>query len=383
MRLDSVIKKTSFEPRPYQTRIIQKVTDKFNGRFIKNNIVETASKSIMIESPTGSGKTCMALLTAKAMQVEIPDLVVCWVAMRRNLLAQAQKENTLMNVNINNIHFVSMFDKHPESVIAARQQGKKILLVIDEAQHDAANSMAYLHNLLTPEFVLGMTATPFRTDRMKLCFDSVVKDAGIHSLIQDGYLSRYNHFTIPDWRAKTVADHYCTDPVRWGKSIFYFVNLEQCFKLHNIFRSRGIVSDVVTGNSDWEEQLDKFRNNETPCLINCMKLTEGFDEPSLHTAWVRPSGRGCTIQMGGRVFRKFPALPLKQIVQSKTTKWPMIRTASPEQQYLWQDDSWVSLTVNPMINRINQNARLAIATAVMSMPEWILKKRKVVKNTIR
>ena len=376
MRLDSIISRTKVEPRPYQRRIVSKLLDMYGGRWKgADGRIEVPARSVMIESPTGSGKTVMGLLGCKALQDEHPDLVVGWVAMRRNLLAQASRENAEKGINVNNIHFVSMFDKSPDKLIEAKAAGRKVLLVIDEAQHDAASSMAHLHNIIEPDYILGMTATPFRTDRMKLCFDKVIKDAGIHQLIQDGYLSKFDHFSIPRWDAETVANHYCSEPERWGKSIFYFVNLQECFRLHGIFRERGVVSDVVTGDSDWESQLDRFREGEIPCLINCMKLTEGFDEPSLQTAWVRDSGKGCTMQMGGRAFRKHADLPVKQIVQSKNTRWPFIRTAMPRMQYLWQGDTWASLQVNPKINQINQNARIAIATTEVEMPEFVLRRQ--------
>lgn len=373
MRLDSIIAKTKVEPRPYQRRIVGKALDMFGGRWVgADGKIETPSKSVMIESPTGSGKTVMALLFCKALQDERKNLTVGWVAMRRNLLAQAARENIEKGIDCENIHFISMFDKSPDALIKAKKDGREVLMVIDEAQHDAASSMAHLHNLIEPEYIMGMTATPFRTDRMKLCFDKVIKDAGIHQLIQDGYLSKFDHYSIPQWDAQTVADHYCAEPERWGKSIFYFVNLNECFNLHQILRSRGVHSDVVTGDTDWEYQLERFRNGETRCLINCMKLTEGFDEPSLHTAWVRDSGKGCTMQMGGRAFRKHPDLPVKQIVQSKNTRWPFIRTAMPRMQYLWQNEEWASLQVNPLINRINNNARFAIATTAVEMPKFVL-----------
>jgi hypothetical protein len=322
-----------------------------------------------------SGKTVMAWLTAKCLQIEIPDLVVGWVAMRRNLLSQAATENAHKGINVRNAHMISMFDRNPEELLLLKQAGRKILLVVDEAQHDAANSMAHLHNTIEPDFILGLSATPFRTDRVKLCFDKVVKDVGIHQLIQDGYLSRYNHYSIPNWNVETVAETYIREPRRWGKSIFYFVNLEQCFTCAAILKSHGVVCDVVTGSTDVEAQLEAFRHGDIPALINCMKLTEGFDAPDLQTAFVRDSGKGCTMQMCGRAFRKFPTIDFKQIVQSKQTRWPMIRTAMPDQQYIWQEDTWLSLTVNPLLNRINQNARLAIATTEVELPQFLTQKR--------
>ena len=246
-------------------------------------------------------------------------------------------------------------------------------LIVDEAQHDAASSMSHLHNLIEPDMILGMTATPFRTDKMKLCFQKVIKDCGIHQLIQDGWLSPYHHFTIPKWTPEEVADHYCADPERWGKSIFFFVSLTDCFELGRIFRERGVKHEVIRGGQPkvTEEALERFEQGEIPCLINCMVLTEGFDCPSLKTAWVRDSSRGPTMQMGGRTFRIHDDLPYKQIVQSKQTKWPFIRTAMPHQQYLWVSDEWRSLKVNPKLNDINQNARMAIAQTEVELPKFV------------
>jgi superfamily II DNA or RNA helicase len=362
----------------------------FNGKYINGaNETEPKARSVMIESPTGSGKTVMAFITAAILKSQYPDLVVGWVAMRRDLLRQAAAANKTLGINIPDIQFCSMFDKNPEVLVQARQDGRKILMVVDEAQHDAANSMAHLHNIIEPDLILGMTATPFRTDRVKLCFDKIVKDAGIHQLIQEGYLAKFHHFSIPKWDVETVANHYCMSPKRWGRSIFYFLTKDDCRDLRDTLCRRGhferwqkavrdhddigmrTMDPVVDGQSDRERQLAAFLNDENDKLINCMVLTEGFDDPSLQTVWVRDSGKGTTMQMAGRVFRQFPSLANKQVVQSKMTRWPMIRTAMPEQQYLWQSDEWRSLTVNPHLQEINNRARLAIAQTEVNMPKFV------------
>lgn len=375
-RVDSTIQNTLLEPRPYQRRVVGMATQMFRGEYVNGmGEHEIAASSVMIESPTGSGKTCMALLAAKTMQHDNDDLVVGWIAMRRNLLGQASKENTEKGINVRNIHFISMFDKNPHELLKAKRKGKRVLVVVDEAQHDAANSMSHLHNVIEPDMILGMTATPFRTDRIKLCFQKVIKDAGIHALIQDGFLSPYHHYTVAKWDPKTLADHYCADPEKWGKSIFYFLDLTQCHELVRILRERQVPVEFVTGSSDRETQIGRFATpvSEGGCdvLINCMVLTEGFDFPGLKTAWVRDSGRGPTMQMGGRVFRKHSELPFKQIVQSKQSRWPFMRTALPSMSYVWVEDEWRSLQVNPKLNEINQNARMAIALTDVELPDFI------------
>ena len=369
MQLESIIADMGVEPREYQSRIIDKTIRMFNGQY-KNGAdeIEPAARSVMIESPTGSGKTIIGLLIAKLLQAQDPSLRIGWVAMRRNLLAQAERENIEKDICVDNIEYISMFDKNPPAVD---------MLIVDEAQHDAASSMAHLHNVIKPKYILGMTATPFRTDRVKLCFDKVIKDAGIHQLIQDGFLSEYHHYTIPKWDIDTLHDTFVRDQTKWGKSIFFFHQLADCFELNERLQASGVVSDVVTGSSDRESQLAAFANGDIAVLINCMVLTEGFDCPDLKTVFCRPSGKGCTMQMCGRAFRKHPSCEYKQIVQSRDSHWPFLKTALPLQQYLWQEDEWRSLTVNPHLNRINLNARLAIATTDVTLPKFINERKTV------
>jgi len=376
----------TLQPRRYQEEITSDAVKMFNGEYIDPHHGKCDPvTSIMIESPTGSGKTAMANMICSALQEADNDLVVGWVAMRRNLLDQARRECLRFNFAIKNIHYTSMFDKNPEALTQARRDGRRILMVIDESQHDAASSMSHLHNTIEPDLVLGMTATPFRTDKMKLCFQKVIKRAGIHQLIQDGFLSPYDHYTIPEWSPHEIADHFCADPGRWGKSIFYFVSLEECYELGRLFAKRGVSHAVVKGGQQkaTDDILERFENGEIQCLINCMVLTEGFDCPSLKTAWVRDSSRGPTMQMGGRTFRIFGDLPVKQIVQSKQTKWPFVRTAMPHQQFVWVHDDWRSLKVNPHLERINVNSRLVIAQTEVDLPKYLLDRKGKKKRVNR
>ena len=367
MELAGIISQTRVEPRPYQERIVSSAAAMFNGLYQNGaGQLEPAARSVMIESPTGSGKTVMGLLAAKCLQQQ-HGLEVGWVAMRRNLLTQTAEENRRMGIGVEPIRFISMFEKNPPTGLD--------LLVVDEAQHDAASSMAHLHNAIRPKWILGLTATPFRTDRIKLCFDKVIKDAGIHQLIQDGYLSQYDHYTIPAWNVATVAEFYLREPGRWGKSIFFFRTIEECFELYKLLSSQGVLCDVVTGTSNREEQIARFLSGELPVLINCMVLTEGFDCPDLETVFCRDSAKGPTMQMCGRVFRKHAGVPIKNIVQSKLTKWPFTKVALARRQFLWQEDEWRSLSVNPMINTVNSRTRFAIAGISVDLPKFVKQNR--------
>jgi superfamily II DNA or RNA helicase len=105
------------EPRPYQTRIIDKVVSMFLGTHCNGaGEVEPAARSVMIESPTGSGKTLMGLFVAKVLQQQT-GVRVGWVAMRRNLLQQADAENRDKGIGVDSIRFISMFEKDPPTDI--------------------------------------------------------------------------------------------------------------------------------------------------------------------------------------------------------------------------------------------------------------------------
>ena len=319
----------------------------------------------------------MGFLTARWLQEEY-NIGVGWVAMRRNLLSQAERANKDLRLGLDDPQFISMFDKHPP---LHDNRGRPIeLLVVDEAQHDAASSMAHLHNTLKPRFVLGMTATPFRTDSVKLCFDKVIKDAGIHALIAQGYLSEYHQYTIPEWNVDQVVDHYLRDTNRWGKSVMFWHTRKQADECLARLQAHGTKAELVVADGDpklerRERQIAAFDQGEIDVLVNMYILTEGFDSPSLKTVWVRDSGKAPTIQMSGRVFRKYPSISAKQVVQSKQTRWPIHRTATPAEALVWMGDRWASYKQNKNIERVSTQTSVAMVTIETTMPKFILNKK--------
>jgi superfamily II DNA or RNA helicase len=339
-----------FEGRAYQQRIIAKVLGHF-GEGIG---------SVLVESPTGSGKTVMGLAVAAAVQAATPGLRVGWCAMRRNLLRQVERENNRgFGVDLTTI---SMFDKQPPPAD---------LLVIDEAQHDGALSMANLHSHIKPKLILGLSATPFRSDRVKLCFEKVIKDAGIHRLIQDGYLAPYHHYTLDHWSPRRVATAYADEATKWGKSLMFFHTLEQCATAQTVLAGRGVRSEVVTAKTDRERQLADFEHGRLDVLINMLLLAEGFDCPTLQTVFCRPSGKLPTIQMAGRALRKHDSLTHKHVVQCPDTRHPFPRTAQPAEQFLWQSNSWRSVKTTGELDAFCQKMQTLLAGIEPEMPQYI------------
>ena len=112
----------------------------------------------------GSGKTLMALQVIHRMQEHLGRrLKVNWVAPRRHLLQQVMEFN--MGYNQENIRPVSLFERYPPSAD---------FVVLDEAHHEATQSCVLLYEKMHHTWTLGLSATPLRTDRMKLSFQDTV-----------------------------------------------------------------------------------------------------------------------------------------------------------------------------------------------------------------
>jgi superfamily II DNA or RNA helicase len=350
------------EVRDYQVRLTDKTVHLFNHGF----------KSVLLNSPTGSGKSYMGLEIVRRLQ-EQHNIGAAWVAMRRNLLKQIVAENEKLGVGAQIVPF-SMFSRNPPT---HDQFGRPIrIIVLDESQHDPAGSMTNIYNILRPKWILGMTATPFRTDRMRLSFDKIIRDIGIHQLIQLGYLSPYHQYTIPKWDVDEVVSCYLREPERWGKSVFYWFTYEHALECSLRLNAAGVRTELVTANTDRDNQLARFESGEVKCLVNMQILTEGFDSPSLKTVFVRDSQRGPTIQMCGRVFRIHSGIQFKQIVQSKMTHWPIQRTAAPAHASVWlpEENEWRSYAQSEAIEKVSMRVCITLAHTKTEMPEYITKK---------
>lgn len=328
------------EPRDYQKRVVGRVVEMFSGPHVDRHAELPEARSVIVESPTGSGKTVMGLLIAKWAQ-ETLGMRVVWTAMRRNLLAQAERENRDRGFGVD-LRAVSMFDRSPP-------QGD--LLIVDEAQHDATRSMASLHAAVGARKVLGLSATPWRSDRLGLCFERIVRDAGIRQLVLDGYLSPFAHYTVASYTPESVATAWLREPDRWGRSLMFFRTIAECRECAARLAAAGVSCEVVTGSSDREAQIERFEAGACDVILSVAVLAEGFDCPGLQTVFCRPSGKGPVVQMAGRVLRRAEAIPLKAIVQCKATKHPFTATATPAVQYVEADGEWRSIGLNDRVER--------------------------------
>jgi superfamily II DNA or RNA helicase len=342
------------ELRDYQSRIVDRTLQ----------AIVDGHRHILIESPTGSGKTVIGHLIAQRLH-QIYGYKSGWTAMRSHLLRQARDANAAL-LGFKEIEYFSTFDETPP--------GNIDVLLDDEAQHSASESSADLYNKIKPKIVIGLSATPFRVDRMKLCFSTVIRDAGIRALIDGGWLAKFHHFTFPDrWTPQNVAAIFLRDRARWGRSVMFFLTLMECYECAVLLAAGGVTCEVVHGGSDQAAQIEAFNAGRVDVLLNVIVLTEGFDAPTLKTVFVRPGSKGPTMQMTGRALRKHPDKPFAQVVQNATTAWPFTKIASAELKFVLENGDWrCRELVTEKVNAAQVNALLAISTSTATLPPQLL-----------
>ena len=207
-------------------------------------------------------------------------------------------------------------------------------IIIDEAHHSITDSYQNILAHFPAANVLGVTATPDRSDMKNLgqIFESLAYEYTLPKAIKEGYLSPIKAVTIPldldltgvgtqagDFKASdidTALDpylhriaeemrRYCKD----RKTVVFLPLVKTSQKFCGILNSNGFKAAEVNGNSpDRAEILKAYESGEYDVLCNSMLLTEGWDCPAVDCIIVlRPTKvRSLYCQMVGRGTRLSP-----------------------------------------------------------------------------
>jgi superfamily II DNA or RNA helicase len=316
--------------RPYQAEAIAAAKRAYDGGL----------RSALITLPTGAGKTVVFASIARDF---LPERTLI-LAHREELLMQAKAKISAIAGVMPGLEKGRKKSSVEQSVVVASVQslmrgrvipGKRFgLCVIDEAHHAAAPSYRKVLKRLRPRRILGVTATPFRTDQQQLSkvFQSNVYTKTLLDLIEEGYLTDIRVRTLPiavdlsrvrieqgDYRdddlghalepAMDKLADIVTREFRHRKLVAFCPLRETSKQWTEALRRRKLPAAHIDGESaDRTKILDAFARNEIRFLSNASLLTEGYDEPSIDTVLIlRPTkSRILFSQMIGRGTRLSP-----------------------------------------------------------------------------
>ena len=331
-------------PRPHQQEILDELAaERTHGHF--RNLVVAA---------TGTGKTIVAALDYKRLKDTLPRARLLFVAHRKEILEQSL---TAFQVVLKDAAFGELFvgEHRPvraEHVFASIQSLSEDrikalapdaydVVIVDEFHHAAAASYERLLERLKPRVLLGLTATPERTDGKSVLhhFDGrIASELRLWKALDQELLAPFHYFGVggaPDLRNLTwaagryapaqLSNVYTANDVftlrvlqevqRRVRDIQVMRGLGFCVDVaHAEFMARkfteaGLPSRAVsaeTGRAQREEALALMRNGQLRMLFSVDLFTEGVDLPDIDTVlFLRPTESATVfLQQLGRGLRK-------------------------------------------------------------------------------
>ena len=325
--------------RPYQVEALQAVSD---------YLAKGISKQLVV-LPTGAGKTVVFSHLPQTIGDALPMLVL---AHRGELLVQAKEKilwsNPELDIQTEKAeHTAELCDVVVASVqTLGRLDSDRInkypkdyfkTIIVDEAHHAAASTYRKILDYFTPNLLLGVTATPQRSDSVRLndVFQEIVYYKNILDLIQEGYLCRLVGYRVNtetdisevetshgDFLASQLEDTINTpyrnnlvvksylEIAKDKKALVFAAGVQHARDLAESFAKTGTSVRVILGDTSDEERSQvfaDFKNGIVKVVVNVGVLTEGFDEPSVEAIMLARPTRSSLLytQIVGRGTRLF------------------------------------------------------------------------------
>ena len=193
-------------------------------------------------------------------------------------------------------------------------------IVIDEVHHGQAPTYQSILQYFKPRFfILGLTATPDRTDREDIfeLFDyNKVFEYTLNDAIENGFLVPYTYYGLKDnidytniryqnnkykiedldreliipERNERIFDEYMSKG-NGNKALGFCCSIKHANSMAALFQSKGVPSVSITSETENRDQVIKdFRNNKYTIAFTVDIFNEGIDFPDLRVLlFLRPT----------------------------------------------------------------------------------------------
>ena len=211
-------------------------------------------------------------------------------------------------------------------------------LIVDECHHAAANTYQKIFTYFHPKFILGLTATPERSDGedMLELFQNVAHKMDLKIAVERGVLVpircirvktnidltdvringiKYNSqdleskLFIPE-RNQLIVDTYLKY-VNGKKTVIFCASVDHAAEIAKLLRDNGVKAEAVSGRDRVEVRekiLKDYETGSTNVLCACDLLNEGWDSPHTTVLFMaRPTmSKTIYLQQLGRGTRRCP-----------------------------------------------------------------------------
>ena len=301
----------SIQPNKMQTAAIQQL----------KSLRATGAKKGLIISATGTGKTYLSAFDVrnfapKKMLFVVHREQILKKALQdyRKILGGHEDDFGILSGNSKDVHAKYLFatvqtlssNRHLQQF--AKDEFDYIL--IDEVHRAGADSYLAIINYFEPEFLLGMTATPERTDSFNIfeLFDyNIAYEIRLQAALEEEMLCPFHYFGVTDYEkdgeiiddASTLQHlvsneriHHILEKINYYgysgnqvRGLIFCRSKEETHALSAALNEQGLKTIALTGDNSQPEREDaitKLERYELEYILTVDIFNEGIDIPFLN-----------------------------------------------------------------------------------------------------
>ena len=328
--------------RPYSYTVLEKEKSPFALRPYQKHIIDDVAAlkgSVLIEAPTGSGKSVIASYIASDEVAKGGKVLI--VAPKIILLEQLQETFAILNPQI--IHGAKDYDRQHSVFISTIQTAHKrdlgfepTMIIIDEVHYGFSGKMI---EVLLEDFkgrLIGLSATPYDQDGNPLKgFDKHINQYDLAYMLQNNYLvfpKCYTPLKVDLSHINVIAGDYnqteldssfntiehvmqivqTTAPklLEQKAGLVFCINIAHAEAMAKAYSENGIPTKAIHSKLTKSEQdsiMQEYKNGELKMLANPVILTTGFDHPKTDCIVLARATQSKNLyrQMVGRALRLY------------------------------------------------------------------------------
>lgn len=309
---------------------------------------DTGAKKGLVISATGTGKTYLSafdVLQAKPKRV-------LFIVHREQILNKAKSDfQKILGGNCDDYGILSGTKKETDATYLfatiqtiskdpiMQQFAKEHFdyILIDEVHKAGAPSYHRVIDYFQPNFLLGMTATPERTDGFNIfeLFDyNIAYEIRLQEALEEDMLSPFHYFGVTDYEknGELISEatdlkylieeervtylleklHYYGCSGNIPKGLVFCSRKEEAKTLSTLFQQKGHPSSYLTGEHSLEErerQVERLEDGEIEYIFTVDIFNEGIDIPKINQVVMLRNTQSSIIfvQQLGRGLRKDPS----------------------------------------------------------------------------
>ncbi|WP_397538139.1 DUF3427 domain-containing protein [Rummeliibacillus pycnus] len=279
-----------------------------------------ATKGLII-SATGTGKTFLSAFDVRNFQpqkmlfiVHREQILKKAMADYRKILGGHEDDFGILSGNSKDINarylFATIQTISSERYLQQFEKDEFDYILIDEVHRAGAKSYQTIFNYFEPEFLLGMTATPERTDNFNIfeLFDyNVAYEIRLQAALEEDMLCPFHYFGVTDYEKdgiiidevtelQNLVSHervrhiiekinyygYSGEKVR---GLMFCSSKEEAYQLSAALNTCGLKTCALTGEhsqTEREEAIAKLNSGVLEYILTVDIFNEGIDIPFLN-----------------------------------------------------------------------------------------------------